>query len=72
VNFAKHEGHVGVLAMIFDDYEGDETFAEHDNDDALATLDAWTLNDFDDLLYGVKRSIASLSGGEEYGYASEL
>jgi hypothetical protein len=55
--------------MTLHDFEADKTLA--DDQDALEPLDAWNLNDFDDLLYGVKRSIAPSSAAEEYGYASE-
>lgn len=46
----------------------DEALAERHDEDGLATVDAWTLNDFDDLLYEVRRSIALSAGDKDLAF----
>lgn len=51
--------------MTLYDFSVDESLTERDDEDLAETLDAWTLNDFDDVLYGTERSTGRLEWSEE-------
>lgn len=51
--------------MMYQDRKADYALAGRDDEDFPETLDAWTLNDFDDVLNGIERSIARLRWSDE-------
>jgi hypothetical protein len=52
-------------AMMYRDLQPYYEVVELDDEDSLEGLDAWTLSDFDDVLYGPERSTARLRWSEE-------
>jgi hypothetical protein len=48
----------------------DETADEREREYTPATVDTWTLNDFDDLLYSVRRAAACPIGDEGIAFPS--
>lgn len=50
---------------MYQDRKADYALAGRDDEDFPETLDAWTLNDFDDVLNGIERSIARLRWSDE-------
>jgi hypothetical protein len=52
-------------AMMYRDLQAYYEVVELDDEDSLEGLDAWTLSDFDDVLYGPERSTARLRWSEE-------
>jgi hypothetical protein len=52
-------------AMMYRDLQAYYEVVELDDEDLLEGLDAWTLSDFDDVLYGPERSTARLRLSEE-------
>ncbi len=51
--------------MMYRDLQAYYEVVELDDEDFLEALDAWTLSDFDDVLYGPECSTACLRWSEE-------
>jgi hypothetical protein len=59
-----------MKSIAVDDGGHEESPVERDDADSLFTLDAWTLEEFDDLLHSIRRSAAYPVGDEMIAYPS--